>query len=282
MLAIFGTIGTATNSAIQKYLNQKQIPQLFVIAGATKWGDPKNFPWTIGWTPPYKIEAEIYADYIRKIPDAKIAEFFSRMTNTERTTSSTSASGWVKPPIDLIVQQSGYEVSDPTIKYRFRRCSEASGANVLLDITTPRFSALAIRGVKARGWDPVHVINLAGTSISGVLTPAGIENAKDLVSSAYLKDPSDAVWANDPEMKDFKAFFEKTFPSGNADIATSAAAYSIAATMEQVLRQCGDDLTRENVMRQAVDLKNFKAPLLLPSITINRQRQITIRSNSSR
>jgi branched-chain amino acid transport system substrate-binding protein len=267
VLAVFGSIGTATNSAIQKYLNSKKVPQLFVITGATKWGDPDRFPWTIGWTPPYKIEAEIYADYVKTLKEPRVGILFQ---------NDDYGKDYVKhfrdrlgPSADaIIVKEASYEVTDPTIDSRLATL-KASGADVLLDITTPRFSALAIRGVSAMGWKPVHILNLAGTSVQGVLQPAGLEQSNGLISTTFIKDPSDPAWADDLEVKTFKSFFESNFAKETADIATVAQAYAIAATMEQVLRQCGDDLSRENVMAQTANLKNYHAPLLLPGISIN-------------
>ena len=267
VLAVFGSVGTATNTAVQKYLNAKKVPQLFVITGATKWGDPEHFPWTIGWTPPYKIEAEIYADYIRTLKDPKVGILFQNddygkdYVKHFRERLGAAADS-------LIAKEASYEVTDPTINSRLATL-KASGANVLLDISTPRFAALAIRGVSATGWAPVHVVNLAGTSVQAVLSVAGLEQSKGLISTTFIKDPSDPAWADDPEVKTFKAFFESNFSKETADIATVAQVYSIAATMEQVLRQCEDDLSRENVMAQTANLKNYHAPLLLPGISIN-------------
>jgi branched-chain amino acid transport system substrate-binding protein len=267
VLAIFSTVGTATNSAVQKYLNMRKVPQLFVFTGATKWGDPKQFPWTIGWVPSYKTEAEIYARYVTgSIKDPKVGILYQNddygkdYLNNFRAALGSNAD-------KIIVLEKSYEASDPTIDSQIVALKTA-GATVLLDITTPRFSALAIRGVSAVGWNPVHIINQAGTSIGNVLKIAGLEQSKGLISTQYLKDTTDPARADEPDVKAFLTFLTQYYPQGTNDL-FSAASYSFAATMVQVLRQCGDDLTRDNVMAQATNLKSFAAPLLLSGITIN-------------
>jgi branched-chain amino acid transport system substrate-binding protein len=268
VLLIFQSLGTPSNSAIHKYMNAKQVPQLFVATGATKWGDPKNFPWTMGWQPNYQTEGQIYAQYLLKNkPDAKIGILYQN-DDYGKDLLKGFHDGLGAAGRKLIVLEQTYEVADPTIDSQMANLKN-SGADTFLNITTPKFAAQAIKKSAETGWKPLHLLNNVGASIGSVLVPAGLENAQGLITVAYAKDYADPQWANDPGMLAWKAWMQKYNPEGNLNDASNIYGYNAAQTMVQVLKQCGDDLTRENIMRQAANLKDLELPLLLPGIKIN-------------
>jgi branched-chain amino acid transport system substrate-binding protein len=268
VLLIFQSLGTASNSAIQKYMNAKQVPQLFVATGATKWGDPKNFPWTMGWQPSYQSEGQIYAQYILKNhPNGKIGILFQNDDYGKDYVKGLK-DGLGDKAKTMIIAEQPYEVTDPTIASQMINL-KSSGADIFFNVTTPKFAAQAIQKAAEIGWKPVHILNQVSASVGSVLKPAGFENSQGILSTAYLKDATDPQWKNDPGLKDFFVFMDKYFPEGDKTNLFTAYGDSVAQTMVQVLKQCGDNLTRENVMKQAASLKNFELGLLLPGIKID-------------
>ena len=267
VLFLFQTLGTPSNTAIHKYMNLRKVPQLHVATGATKWNDPKNFPWTMGWQPNYQTEAQIYARHILKTrPDAKIAVLYQN-DDYGKDYLKGLKDGLGDKAKSMIVAEASYEVSDPTVDSQIVQL-QSSGANVFFNITTPKFAAQAIRKAYDIGWKPVHYLNNVSTSVGSVLTPAGLDKSAGVISTAYYKDPTDALWANDPAMKQWQAFMKKYYPDGSLINAFSVYGYTVAATLHEVLRKCGDNLTRENVMRQAASMKGWRVDTLLPGITI--------------
>ncbi|MBR1222139.1 ABC transporter substrate-binding protein [Bradyrhizobium sp. U87765 SZCCT0131] len=267
VLFVFGPLGTASNSAIQKYMNAKKVPQLFVATGATKFGDPKDFPWTMGWQPPYQSEGRIYAKYLLSTkPDAKIAIMYQNDDFGKDLLKGIKDGLGAKT--SLIIAEESYEVSEPTIDSHIVKL-KASGADTFISITTPKFAAQAIKKVAEIGWKPVYVQSNVGASVGSVLKPAGFENAQDLLSAAYAKDGADSQWDTDEGMKNFYAFLAKYAPDLNRNDASVVYGYGQAQTVVQVLKQAGDTLTRENIMKQAASLKDFAPETLLPGVKIN-------------
>src|ERR1700760_4874074 len=267
VLVVFNPLGTPSNSAIQKYLNGKKVPQLFVATGATKWNDPKDFPWTMGWQPSYQSEARIYAKYLLKEkPDGKIAVLFQNDDFGKDYMKGLKDGLGAKS--SMIVAQEGYETSEPSIDGHIVKL-KASGADVFISVTTPKFAAQAIKKLAEMNWTPLHIVSNVSASVGGVIKPAGFENAQGILSAAYAKDGADAQWDNDPGMKKFLEFLTKYYPDGNKLDGSVVYGYGAAQTMVKVLQRCGDDLTRENVMRQAASLKSFTPDTLLPGVTIN-------------
>jgi ABC-type branched-subunit amino acid transport system substrate-binding protein len=268
VLFIFNSLGTPPNSAIQKYMNARKVPQLFVATGATKWNDPKDFPWTMGWQPSYQSEARIYAKYILKEkPNAKIAVLYQN-DDYGKDYLKGLKDGLGAKAASMIVAEESYETTEPTIDNHVVKL-KSTGADVFVDITTPKFAAQAIKKVAEIEWKPLHILNNDSASVGSVIKPAGYENSQGLVSAAYLKDVSDPQWDNDAGMKQFLDFLSKDFPEGNKLDGSVEVGYAVAQTLIQVLKQCGDNLTRENVMKQAANLKNFRTEVLLPGISIN-------------
>jgi branched-chain amino acid transport system substrate-binding protein len=268
VLFIFQSLGTPSNTAIQKYMNAKKVPQLFVATGATKWGDPKNFPWTMGWQPPYQAEGRIYAKYLlEKYPNAKIGILYQNDDYGKDYVKGMKDALGAKAAT-MIVAEQPYETSDPTVDSQIVNL-KASGADVFFNVTTPKFAAQAIKKAAEIGWKPLHLLNNVSQSVGGVLKPAGIENSKGILSTYYLKDATDPAWKDDPGYKDWLAFMDKHFLDGDKTSSFTVYGYTVAQTLVQVLKQCGDDLTRENVMRQAANLKNLELGMLLPGIKIN-------------
>ncbi len=267
VLLIFQSLGTPSNSAIQKYMNTKKVPQLFVATGATKWGDPKNFPWTMGWQPNYQSEGRIYAKYILDhFPDAKIAVFWQN-DDAGRDQVKGLRDG-LGDKANMIIADKSYEVSDPNIDSQIVALHD-SGADTFFSWAAPKGSAQAIRKVGELGWKPRFFLANVSVSVAGVLKPAGLQNAKDIISTAYLKDPTDPAWKDDPGVKTWQAFMDQYYPTGDKLDLNNVYGYAAAQTMVQVLKQCGDDLTRENIMKQAANLKNFSSDVMLPGIKIN-------------
>ncbi|MGY4475862.1 ABC transporter substrate-binding protein [Bradyrhizobium sp. USDA 3364] len=268
VLLIFNSLGTPSNSAIQKYMNSKKVPQLFVATGATKWNDPKDFPWTMGWQPNYQSETQIYAKYILKnMPNAKIAVLYQN-DDYGKDYLKGLKDGLGQKAASMIVAEESFETSQPTIDSNIVKL-KASNADIFIDIATPKFAAQAIKKVAEIGWKPTHFLNNVSASVGSVIKPAGFENAQDIISAAYLKDASDKQWDNDPGMKEFYAFMAKDFPEGDKLDGGTVVGFGVAQTLVQVLKQCGDNLTRENIMKQAASLKDFRTEVLLPGIKIN-------------
>ncbi len=266
VLLIFNSLGTPSNSAIEKYMNAKKVPQLFVATGATKFGDPEHYPWTMGWQPPYAAEGRIYAQHILETkPDAKIGVLYQNddfgkdyLKGFEEGLGAKAAS--------MIVSKVSYEVTDPTIDSQILSL-KASGADTFLNITTPKFAAMAIKKAAEIGWKPTQYLTNVSISVASVMKPAGLENGVGVMTALYGKDPTDPQWANDPGMKDWTAFMKKYYPAGSLTDANNVYGYSVAQTMVQVLKQCGDDLTRANVMKQAASL-NLTLPMSLPGVNV--------------
>jgi len=267
VLLIFNPLGTASNSAIQKYMNAKKVPQLFVASGATKWNDPGDFPWTMGWQPGYQSEARIYAKYLLKEkPDARIAILFQ---------NDDFGKDYLKGLQDglganrsMIAAEQSYETTEPTIDDHIVQL-KATGADVFISITTPKFAAQAIRKLGEIDWKPLHFLPNVSASVGAVMQPAGFEISQGILSAAYAKDGADPQWNDDPGMKKWSAFIDKYMPGANVADSNLVYGYAAAQTMALVLKQAGDDLTRENVMKQAASLKDFAPDTTLPGIKIN-------------
>jgi branched-chain amino acid transport system substrate-binding protein len=267
VLVVFNPLGTPSNSAIQKYLNSKKVPQLFVATGATKWNDPKDFPWTMGWQPSYQSEAHIYAKYLMKEkPDGKIAVLYQNDDFGKDYLKGLKDALGAKT--SMITAEESYETSEPSIDGHIVKL-KAGGADVFISITTPKFAAQAIKKLAEIDWHPMHIVSNVSSSVGGVIKPAGFENAQGILSAAYAKDGADPQWDNDPGMKKFFDFLAKYYPDGNKIDGSVVYGYGAAQTMVKVLQMCGDDLTRANVMKQAASLKDFEPDTLLPGIKIN-------------
>ena len=266
VLFLFYTLGTPSNSAIQKYMNGKKVPQLFVATGATKWNDPKHFPWTMGWAPSYQAEAHIYAQYLLEHhPNGKIGILYQ---------NDDYGKDYVKGLTDglrgriPIIAAYPYETADPTVDSQIVAL-KASGADVFFDVTTPKFASQAIKKTSEIGWKPIHVLNSVSRSIGGVIKPVGFDNAQGILTAGYSKDATDPAWADDPDFKRWSEFMDKYYPDGDRTNSSTVVGYAVTETVVQVLKQCGDELTRENVMKQAANLKDLGVGMLLPGITIN-------------
>src|SRR6202521_2570501 len=246
VLLIFQSLGTPSNTAIQKYMNAKKVPQLFVATGATKWGDPEHFPWTMGWQPNYQSESRIYAKYIlEKYPNAKIGILYQNDDYGKDYVKGLKDGLGAKAT--MIVSELPYEPADPTIDSQILTL-KAAGVDLFFDVTTPKFAAQAIKKWTDIGWKPVHIMNQVSTSVGAVLKPAGVQNAVGLLSTGYLKDQTDPQWKNDPGYKEWLAFMDKYHPDGDKTSTFTGYGYAVAQTLVQVLKQCGDNLTRENVI----------------------------------
>jgi len=265
---VFQPLGTPPNSAIHKYMNQMKVPQLFVATGATKWNDPKNYPWTMGWQPNYQTEGRIYAAYVLKnVKDAKIGVLYQN-DDYGKDYLKGFEDGLGAQASKLIVMKQSYEVTDPTVDSQIVNLKN-SGANVFFNITIPKFAVQAIKKAHDIGWKPLHLLNNVSSSVGTVLKPAGVEASKGLITALYLKDYTDPQWKNDKGMLEWVAWMKKYYPEGKLEDGFNIYAYSVAQTLVHVLRQCGNDLSRENIMRQAANIKNLELPLLLPGIKIN-------------
>ena len=269
VLLIFQSLGTPTNNAIQKYLDLKKVPQLFVATGATKFGDPKNFPWTMGWQPTYQTEGRIYAKYILdNLPQGKIGILYQNDNSGRDYIKGLKDGLGADAAKRMIVAEIPYDPAEPTVDSQIVTL-KTSGADIFFDEASPKFAAQAIRKAAEIGWKPTLFLASISNSVGSVLKPAGLENSKGLLSTNYIKDPTDPTWKDDPAIKEWAAFMDKYFPDGDKTSTFSVYGYATAQTMVQVLKQCGDELTRENVMKQAANLRDFKLGLLLPGITIN-------------
>jgi len=266
VLLVFNPLGTPSNSAIQKYMNAKKVPQLFVSTGAAKWNDPKNFPWTMGWQPSYQVEARIYAAYILKNYPGKTIGVLYQNDDFGKDYVIGLREGLGDQANKLIVVESSYETSSPTVDSQVVQIKSAN-PDVFVNISTPKFAAQAIKKIGELKWNPVHFITNVSASVGGVMKPAGYENDQGILSAAYMKDPKDAQWKNDPAMNEWRAFMTKWYPEGDQEDGATVFGYGVAKGLEQVLRQCKDDLTRENIMRQAANL-NFEIGIYLPGTRI--------------
>ena len=268
VLLLFGTLGTPTNSAIHKYVNVKGVPHVFLNTGATKWGDPKNFPWTIGWNLSYQNEGHIYARYILETkPDAKIAVLYQN-DDYGKDYLKGLKDGLGDKAAKLIVAEASYEVTDTTIDSQIVSL-QASGADTFVNITTPKFAAQAVRKVYDIGWKPLHILNNVSTSVGSVLTPAGLDKSVGLITAAFYKDPIDPQWKNDPAVKEYIAWLKKYYPEANVADSYNLVGYVQAQVMVQMLKQCGDNLTRENVMKQVTSIKDLQPGVILPGVKLN-------------
>jgi len=268
VLLLFNTLGTPTNSAIHKYVNQQKVPHLFVATGATKWNDPQHFPWTMGFQPNYQTEGRIYAQYILKnLPDAKIGILYQN-DDYGKDYRKGLHDGLGEAAKKLIVMEQTYEVTDPTIDSQIVNLKN-SGANVFFNVTIPKFAVQAIKKSHDIGWKPTHFLNNVSSSLGTVLKPAGLDASKGLITALYQKEITDPQWKNDKGYLDWVAFMKKYYPEGALDDQSNAYGYLAAQTLVQVLKQCGNDLSRENIMKQAANLKNFELALLLPGMKVN-------------
>ncbi|MBN9007675.1 MAG: ABC transporter substrate-binding protein [Rhizobiales bacterium] len=268
VLIVFNPLGTPSNTAIQKYLNAKKIPQLFVATGATKWNDPKHFPWTMGWQPSYQSEARIYAKYLLKEkPNAKIAILYQNDDFGKDYLKGTM-DGLGDKAKTMVIAQESYEVSEPTIDSHIVKL-KATGADVLMIYATPKFGAQTVKKTAEIEWKPLQIMTNVSASVGGVMKPAGFDNAQGVLSAAYAKDGADPQWDNDPGMKKWVAFLDKYMPGANKTDGSIVYGYGAAQTLVKVLQMCGDNLTRANVMKQAASLKDFETDTLLPGVKIN-------------
>ena len=268
VLFLAGTLGTPPNSAIHKYVNAKGIPHIFVNTGATKWGDPKNFPWTMGFNLNYQAEGHIYAKYILdNKPDARIAILYQNDDYGKDYVKGLK-DGLGDKAAKMIVSEASYEVTDPTVDSQIVTL-KASGADTFFNVTTPKFAAQAIRKVYDMGWRPLHVLNQVSASVGAVLTPAGLDKSVGLITANYLKDPADPQWKNDAEFKEYSAWLKKYYPEGDINDLFNVNGYTIAQGVAHVLKACDDDLSRENVMKQMAAIRDLQMPMMLPGIKWN-------------
>src|SRR5690242_9871665 len=267
VLILFNSLGTPPNSAIQKYMNSKKVPQLFVATGATKWNDPKEFPWTMGWQPNYQSETQIYAKYILKnFPNAKIGVLYQNDDYGKDYLKGLKDGLGSK--VSMIVREESYETTEPTIDSHIVNL-KASDADVFVDLSIPKFAAQAIKKMAEIGWKPTHFLNSVSSSISATIKPAGFDNSQGIISATYLKDPTDSQWKDDADIKAWNAFLDKYYPEANRADAFVIYGYAVAQSMVQVLKRCGDDLTRANVMKQAASMHDAVVSGLLPGVKIN-------------
>jgi branched-chain amino acid transport system substrate-binding protein len=268
VLLLFYPLGTQTNTAIQKYMNQRKVPQLFVATGASKWGNPTQFPWTMGWQPDYHTEGVIYAKHLLATQtDPKIG-ILRQNDDMGSDYLEGFHEGLTEKLKKYIVADVTYEVTDPTVDSQILQLRN-SGANIFFNVTTPKFAAQAIKKVAEIGWKPVHYLVAVAASVGAVMRPAGIENGQGIITSQFLKDVTDPKWDNDDDVKQWRAFMAKWNPTANVLEGSNASSYAAVHGLTQVLRQCGDELTRENVMRQAANIKDLEVPLLLPGVKVN-------------
>jgi branched-chain amino acid transport system substrate-binding protein len=268
VLLIFQSLGTPTNTAIQKYLNAKKVPHLFLATGANKWSDPKSFPWTMGFNPSYQAEARIYVRHILDTkPDAKIAVLYQNDDfGKDYVIGFKGLLG--DKAAKMIVAEQSYEITDPTVDSQVVSL-KSSGADVLLTFATPKFAAQVIRKVADIGWKPTHYLSNVSASVSSVLVPAGLDKAAGIITASYAKDSTDPQWKNDPATKAWEEWMRKYHKTGNLDDVFNVYGYTTAQLLVHLLKVCGDDLTRENIMRQAANLKKLELPMLLPGVTVN-------------
>lgn len=268
VLLTFQLIGTPPNAAVQKYLNAKKVPQLFAGTGASRFTDPKNFPWTMGFNPNYHTEGRIYAQYVLKnYPNAKIGILYQN-DDLGRDYLNGMKDGLGDKAKTMIVAEASYELTDPTVDSQIVKL-KSDGADLVFDASTPKFAAQTIKKIADLNWKPVHILDINATSVGAVMKPAGLENSKGVISVNYGKDPLDPAWKDDAGMKKYFAFMAKYYPDGDKDSSFNTYGYSTTQLLIHVLKQCGDNLTRENVMKQAASLKNVQLDLSLPGIVGN-------------
>jgi branched-chain amino acid transport system substrate-binding protein len=268
VLAIFQLLGTPTNTAVHKYMNQKKVPHLFVATGASKWGNPKEYPWTMGWQPDYATEGGIYAKHILStVKDPKIAVLWQN-DDSGKDYLHGFIKGLGKENEKLLVKNVSYEATDPTVDSQIIQLKE-SGANVFFNEAAPKQAAQAIRKVADLGWKPVQYLANVSASVTSVLKPAGLDNSQGVITAAYLKDPSDKQWETEADFKEWRAWLQKYLPNANPADSFNAYAYAVSATMREVLKRCGNELTHANLMKQAANLRDLSVPMLLPGIRIN-------------
>jgi branched-chain amino acid transport system substrate-binding protein len=266
VLLIFSPLGTPSNAAIQRYMNAKKVPQLFAATGATKFNDPQHFPWTMGWQPNYQSEARIYAEYLLKNhPQGKVGVLYQNddLGKDYLKGLKDGLNGKIQT-----VAEMPYEVTDPTVDFQIVGL-KASGADIFFNVTTPKFAAQAIKKIADLGWKPVHLLDYVSASVGAVLKPAGLDNSKGILTAGYLKDQNDPTWKDDAAYKEWSTFMDRYYPEGDKTSGLTVFGYLVAQTLVAVLKQSGDNLTRENVMKQAASLKNFELGMLLPGIRIN-------------
>jgi branched-chain amino acid transport system substrate-binding protein len=266
VLFVFQTLGTPPNTAIHKYMNAKKVPHLFVATGASKWGNPKEFPWTMGFQPDYVTEAIIYAKHIlANVKDPKIGVLMQNDDYGKDVLTGLKRGLAANPK--LVVAEATYEVTDPTVDSQIITLKN-SGADTFINITTPKFGAQAIRKVYDLGWKPLHIVNNVAASVGSVLTPAGLEKSVDLVTALYYKDSTDPQWKDDPAMLEWRAFMARYYREGDVTDGGNIYGVIVAQLMTQLLKQCGNDVSRDNIRKQAENIRNFKHPLLLPGIVL--------------
>ena len=268
VLCCFNTLGTPSNTAIHKYVNQKKVPHLYISTGASKWGDPQHFPWTMGFQPDYNTEGQIYAKHmLANVKDAKIG-ILMQNDDFGKDYVDGFKKGLGKENVGRIVKHVTYEITDPTVDSQIIQLKD-SGANVFFDVGTPKFCAQAIRKAAEIGWKPAHYLVNVSASVGSVIKPAGYDNAQGIITAAYLKDPTDKQWDNAEDMKAWRAWMAKNMPNASTLDGNYIFAHSVATMMVETLKRCGDNLTRANVMKQAASFHNYVPPLLLPGISIN-------------
>ncbi|MGO8920220.1 MAG: ABC transporter substrate-binding protein [Stellaceae bacterium] len=265
---LFSPLGTPTNTAIQKYLNEREVPQLFVASGASKWADPRRFPWTMGWQPNYRTEARIYARYIREHkPAGKIAVLYQN-DDYGKDYVAGLRDGLGDAYDKMVVGEASYEVTDPDVDSQIVTL-ESTGADVLVDIALPKAAAQSIRKVYDIGWRPLFILDSVGSAVGAVLQPAGLEKSVGIITARYYKDPTDPQWRDDPAYRAWLAWMKTYNADANVADYYNVLGYNLAMTMVQVLKQCGDDLSRENIMREATNIHGLALPMLLPGVTVN-------------
>lgn len=268
VLLTFQIVGTPSNAAVQKYLNSKKVPQLFAATGASRFTDPKNFPWTMGYNPNYFVEGRIYGQYtLKEHPNAKIGVLYQNDDLGKDYLNGIKA-GLGDKAAKMIVTEASYEVSDPTVDSQILKIKDA-GADLFFSATTPKQAAQAIKKIAEMGWHPVQIVDINATSVGAVMKPAGLEASKGVISVNYGKDPLDPAWKDDPGMKKYFDFMAKYYPDGDKDSSFNTYGYGTAQLLVHVLQQCGDNLTRENVMKQAASLKDVTGDIALPGIKAN-------------
>jgi len=267
VLLLFSSLGTVTSNAVRKEVNAKKVPQIFLLSGATQWADPQGYRWSMGWVPAYQMEAKAYARYILETrPNAKIAVLYQNDDHGKDYLKGFKDG--LGPQAARIVSEVSYAASDPTVDSQVVML-QASGADVFMNFATAKAAAQAIRKAHDIGWKPLQMLTLTSSSVEAVLKPAGIDRALGIVSASFIKDPADPQWNDDAAMQEWRAWMKRYYPEGNNADMMNVVGYSMAQTLVQVLRQCGDDLSRENVMRQAASLHNVELPMLLPGMRID-------------
>jgi len=265
---LFQTLGTPTNSAVHQYVNKKEVPHLFVATGATKWGDPANFPWTMGWQPNYQTEGAIFGNWVlQNKPDAKVGILYQNDDYGKDYVHGFEDALGDKAAM-MIVSKQSYEVTDPTVDSQVVNLA-AAGADVFFNVATPKFAAQAIRKQADINWKAVHLLNSVSASVASTLRPAGLENSQGIISTVYLKDPTDPAWANDPERAEWAKFMDEYYPDGDMDNSFNAYGWAVCHTIKDVLERAGNDLSRKNIMASAASIKDLRVPMLLPGILIN-------------